>query len=205
MDNTALFRLTYGLFVLGSRDESKINGCITDTCIQVASNPVRVAISVMNGNLTCSMIRKSGSFAVSVLDDSCTYETIERFGMHSGRDMEKFSGIDFATDENGNPYLKNHVCAVLSCKVVSFQDLGSHTLFVAEVVDAKKLNDKSPLTYADYQKSIKKKNVAEERRKIVGWKCRICGFIYEGSILPDDFICPLCGHPAEDFEPIYEN
>lgn len=204
MDNRALIKLTYGLFVLGSRDGNKINGCITDTCIQVASNPVRVAISVMNGNLTCSMVRKSGTFAITVLDDSCTYETIERFGMHSGRDMEKFSGLDFALDENENPYLKNLACAVLSCRVVSFQDLGTHSIFVAEVVDARVLNGKSPLTYAEYQKSIKPKKSYEER-KIVGWKCKICGFVYEGSQLPADYVCPVCGYPAEDFEPIYED
>lgn len=204
MENSALFKLTYGLFVLGCRDGTRMNGCITDTCIQVASNPVRVTISVMNGNLTCSMIRKSGTFAISVLDDSCTYETIEHFGMHSGRDVEKFSGVDFATDENGNPYVENHSCAMLSCRVVSFQDLGTHTMFVAEVVDARVLNGNSPLTYAEYQKSIKPEK-SHEGKKIVGWKCKICGFVYEGSQLPADYVCPVCGHPAEDFEPIYED
>ena len=204
MNNRTIINMTCILFVIASTERNKITVCITNTCIQVASNPVRVAISVMNGNLTCSMVRKSGTFAITVLDDSCTYETIERFGMHSGLIIKKFSGLDFALDENENPYLKNLACAVLSCRVLSFQDLGTHSMFVAEVVDARVLNGKSPLTYAEYQKSIKPKKSYEER-KIVGWKCKICGFVYEGSQLPADYVCPVCSYPAEDFEPIYED
>ena len=104
------------------------------------------------------------------------------------------------------PYIAWHSCSVLSGKVVEQHDLGTHTLFIAEVVDAKLLNDNTPLTYADYQNHVKPKpEKKQEDRKIVGWRCKICNYIYEGGDLPAEFTCPLCGHGADDFEPIYES
>lgn len=204
MDRNALFSLQYGVFVLGSHSGEKINACITNTCFQAASDPVRIAISVMNSNLTCEMIKQSGSFALSVLDSSCTFETIRNFGYQSGRNVNKFADFPYSLDESGNPCLTSGICAVLSGKVVETLDLGTHSLFIAEVTDAKMVSQNSPITYSGYQKVIKPKLVINTGKKIVGWRCKICGYVYEGAELPADFICPLCGHPASDFEPVYE-
>ena len=206
MDKAALYQLSYGVFMLSSKTDSKINGCITNTCIQVANSPTRVAISVLNSNYTCDLIKESGVFAVSLLDETCTFETIKHFGFQSGRDVDKLDGMKLPTDINGVPYLGWQTCAVVSCKVLESKDLGSHTLFIAEVVDAKLLNDKAPLTYADYQNRVKPKPEApKQEKKIIGWRCKICNYVYEGSELPADYSCPLCGHGADDFEPIYES
>jgi len=207
MDNTALYKLSYGVFMLSTKLGDKANGCITNTCIQVANSPTRVAISVLNTNYTCDLIKESNVFALSLLDEKCTFETIKHWGFQSGRNVDKLDGLPLPEDINGIPYLSWHTCAVISCKVVEKHDLGSHTLFIAEVVDAVKVNDNNPLTYADYQNKVKPKPqpVKEEKeKKIVGWRCKICNYVYEGAVLPDDFVCPICGHPKDDFEPIYE-
>jgi len=205
MDKKALYSLSYGVFMLSTKAGDKVNGCITNTCMQVANSPTRVAISVLNTNYTCDLIKESGVFALSILDQSVTFETIKHFGFQSGRDVNKFEDIAPPEDENGIPYLGWQACALISCKVVSSQDLGSHTLFIAEVTDAKVLSENEPLTYADYQNKVKPKPEKKpEDRKIVGWRCKICGYVYEGSTLPADYNCPLCGHDADDFEPIYE-
>lgn len=204
MDKKALYNLSYGVFMLATKSGDKVNGCITNTCIQVANNPTRIAVAVLNSNYTCDLIKESGVFAASLLDESCVYATIQHFGFQSGRDVDKFANLTTPVDCHGVPYLGWSTCAVISGKVVSQQDLGSHTLFIAEVVDAKVLNDKAPLTYADYQSRVKPKpEKKKEDRKIVGWRCKICNYVYEGSELPADFTCPLCGHDASDFEPIY--
>ncbi len=204
MNTKAFYNLSYGVFVLGANNNKAINACITNTCIQVASDPVRVAISVLNKNLTCDMIKASGKFTVSILDNTCTFDLIKHFGMQSGADVNKFADFPYEKTASGIPYITRNVCSLLECKVVSKEDLGTHTLFIAEVVDAQVLNNNTPLTYADYQNKIKPKPAVNAEKKIIGWKCKICGYIYEGSELPKDFTCPLCSHPADDFEPIYE-
>lgn len=204
MDNKALFNLTYGVFVLSAKAGDKVNGCITNTCIQVANSPTRVAISVLNTNYTCDLIKEGGVFCLTLLDQSCTMETIRYFGYQSGRDVDKFGQMRPKLDGNGVPYLGWQSCGYLSCRVVSSQDLGSHTLFIAEVEDAQVLSDREPLTYAYYQNVLKPKPQPKaEDKKIVGWRCKICNYVYEGPELPADFVCPICGHPAEDFEPVY--
>lgn len=206
MDQKALYSLSYGVFMLSTKAGDKINGCITNTCMQVANSPTRVAISVLNSNYTCELIKESGYFALTILDQTVTFETIKYFGFQSGRNVDKFEDLTPPTDKNGIPYLGWQSCAVISCKVVSKEDLGSHTLFIAEVEDAKKLSENAPLTYADYQSKVKPKPEKKaEDKKIVGWRCKICNYVYNGSELPADYICPLCGHGADDFEPIYES
>lgn len=217
MDNKALYSLQYGVFLLGTKnaDGSKINACITNTCFQAANSPTRIAISVIKQNLTCEMIEESGVFALSILDRSCSFETIKRFGYQSGRTADKFSGFEYKMAENGCPYINKEACALIEAKVCNKLDLGTHMLFVAEVTDARVLGEKEALTYAVYQSEIKPKAAAPENgagvaaaagepeKKIKGWRCKICGYEYDGSELPADYECPLCGHPAEDFEPIY--
>ena len=204
MDIKALYSISYGIFMLSASWEGKTNGCITNTCMQVASDPTRVAISCINANYTCELLKKSGVFALSILDQTCNFELIKHFGMQSGRKVDKFEGMILPKDCNGLPYLGWGACAVLSCHVVDSKDLGSHTLFIAEIDDAVRLNDKAPMTYAFYQSDVKPKTVKPaEEKKIIGWRCRICGYLYEGAELPADYLCPLCGHDASDFEPVY--
>lgn len=219
MDNKALYSLQYGVFLLGSKnaDGSKINACITNTCFQAANGPTRIAISVIKQNLTCEMIEDSGEFALSVLSKNCSLETIKRFGYQSGRTADKFAGFSYEKGTNGCPYISSEACAVIEAKVCNKLDLGSHMLFIAEVVDAKVLGSDEALTYAYYQSHIKNKADASAaagagaaggagpEKKIKGWRCKICGYEYVGADLPDGFECPICGHPADDFEPIYEN
>ena len=205
MDKKALYKLSYGVFMLSTKDGETVNGCITNTCMQVANSPTRIAIAVINTNYTCDLIKKSGVFALSLLDETCSFELIKHFGFQSGREVHKFENLQMPVDVNGIPYMGWQACAVISGKVISSQDLGSHTLFIAEVVDAKLLNDNAPLTYDDYQTKVKPKPAPKaEDKKIVGWRCKICKYEYKGSELPEDFACPLCGHGADDFEPIYE-
>ncbi len=203
MDTKALFSLQYGVFILGTRSNGKINACVTNTCMQVASDPARIAISVINTNLTCQMIKESGVFTLSVLDKKTTFDTIKRFGYQSGKTVNKFEGFSYSTDQNGCPYPDSQICALFSAKVIASQDLGTHTLFTAEILDAKIISREEPITYAYYQSYIKPKPAAPATGTIIGWRCKICGYEYKGSELPLDFTCPLCGHPAEDFEPIY--
>ena len=206
MDRKALYNLEYGVFLVASRDGETLGGCITNTCIQAASDPVRLAICCINGNFTPELIAKSGLFTVSVLDRTVKFDTIRHFGMQSGRQVDKFASFPHELDASGIPYLAREANAVFSCRVVASQDLGSHTMFIGEVTDAKILGTEKSLTYAVYQSDIKPRPAPKkENRKIVGWRCRICGFVYEGAELPADYQCPLCSHGTDDFEPIYED
>lgn len=205
MDKKALYSLSYGVFMLSVKTEEKENACITNVGVQVASDPTRIAISVLNTNYTCDLLKKSGVFALSVLDKSFPFEMIKRFGMQSGRNADKFAGLAVKRDVNGIPYLSEHVSSVISARVLTSEDLGTHTLFVAEVTDAVALSSAEPMTYAYYQSDVKPKKQDNSSKKIIGWRCTICQFVYEGETLPSDYTCPLCGHPKEDFEPIYES
>ena len=176
MDNKALFSLQYGVFILGTQSNGKINACVTNTCMQVAADPVRIAISVINTNLTCQMIKESGVFTLSILDKKTSFETIKRFGYQSGKNVDKFQDFtDYSMDSNGCPYLSSQICALISAKVVAAQDLGSHTLFTAEVTDAKIMSREEPITYAYYQSFIKLKPAAPTSGESVGWRSKICG------------------------------
>lgn len=207
MDKKAFYNLSYGVFILGTKSGEKINACIINTCFQAAVNPVRIAISSIKQNLTCQMIKESGVFSLSALDSTCTFDMISRFGYQTGRGVDKFKDYNYLVDSNGCPYINNQVCSVFECKVVSSVDLESHVLFIAEVTDAKVLSQTAPLTYADYQTKLKPKKSdsdSNSKKKIIAWRCKICGYVYENPELPKDFECPLCGHPADDFEPVYE-
>lgn len=203
MDPKALYNLSYGVFLLSTKSNDKINACITNTAMQVANSPTRLAISCLNTNYTCDLIKESGFFSLTILDKNTTFDFIKNFGYQSGRNVDKFQGFNPLFDQNGCPYLSQYACSQISCKVVESLDLGTHTLFIAELLDAQVINETEALTYADYQNKVKPK-ATNENKKIVGWRCVICGYEYEGENLPDDFECPICGHPKSDFEPIYE-
>lgn len=206
MDNQAMEQIQYGLYVLGTGAGNRKNGCIINACMQAAMQPTCIAISVLNKNYSCELIKESGLFTLSILDTSVSYEIIRHFGMQSGRDTDKLEGLKLPEDANGIPYLSQTACAMLSCRVINSQQFDSHTLFTAEVTDAKQLSSENAVTYAEYHSRIKPKQTkSADDKEICGWRCKICGYIYESGELPPDYICPLCGHGAEDFEPIYKN
>ena len=201
VENAALFKLSYGLFVLTARDGAKDNGCIINTAAQVTSTPLRISIAVNKANYTHDMIAKTGAFNLSVLSESTPFRVFQQFGFQSGRNVEKLAG-DAPRMENGIAYLGEHANAVLSGRVVSAVDCGTHTIFIADVTEAHVLSSEPSATYAYYFAHIKPKPQPAEAQKKKGFVCKICGYVYEGETLPADFVCPLCKHGAEDFEPL---
>ena len=200
LDKKAMFKLSYGLFVLTAKDGAKDNGCIINTASQVTSEPNRITIAVNKSNYTHDMIKKTGEFNVSILSTDVTFDTFKHFGFQSGRDVDKFADFtDCARSANGLLYVTKGANALISGKVVSSQEFETHTLFVAEVTECRVLSDVESVTYAYYFAHIKPKPQPAEEKK-TGWVCKICGYVYEGEELPADFICPLCKHPASDFE-----
>jgi len=196
IDNTSLFKLSYGLFVLTSKTD-KDNGCIINTAMQITDSPKTVGIAVNKANYTHDMIMESGIFNLSILTEDVPFHIFQRFGFQSGRNAMKFFNLPVERSENGLYYLPEYTNAFISGKVLNTIDCDSHTMFFAEVTEAKTLSDKPSVTYDYYFKNIKPK---PEKKK--GYVCKICGYVYEGDPLPADFICPLCKHGADDFEPI---
>ena len=202
IEPNALFKLSYGLFVLTARDGDRDNGCIINTVTQLTDTPKRLTIAVNKQNYTHDRILKTGVFNVSVLSEDAPFKLFQHFGFHSGRDTDKFSDFNHAErSENGLLRLNRYSNAFLSCKVTASLDYGTHTLFVADITEAKVLNNAPSITYAYYFANTKPKPQPVEPDK-KGWVCKICGYVYEGEVLPPDFICPLCKHGAEDFEPL---
>lgn len=199
IDNTAVFKISYGLFVLSARDGEKDNGCIINTVSQIADNPVRVAVSVNKKNYTHDMIMNTGRLNLSVLTQSVPFSVFEHYGFKSGRDTEKIVGNSLPRSENGIVYLTEYTNAFLSCKVLEKVDCGSHTVFITEITESKVLSDEGSVTYQYYFDHIKPK---PQKPKKKGFVCKVCGYVYEGETLPEDFICPICKHSAADFEPI---
>ena len=198
MNPKALFNITYGLYVLTARDGDKDNGCIINSVMQVAEQPVRLALSVNKQNLTCEMIRESGVFNLSALTTEAEFDLFRRFGFQSGRDADKFQGFaGVKRSENGLYYLTECTNAFLSAKVLETQDLGTHYLFIAEVTDGEVLSDGWACSYAYYQADIKPKPAPVKKKS---WVCEICGYVHEGDEVPDDFICPICKHGKEAFK-----
>lgn len=209
IDLSAMFKLSYGLFAVFTQDENgKDNASINNSFFQVADNPGRVMLSVNKKNLTCDTILKTKRFNVSVLDETAAFGVFKRFGFQSGRDADKLADIrdELGVASNGLSYLKKEANAFFSVNVVSEIDCGSHVLFIGEVVESKTLSALPSLTYAYYFAHIKPKPMPSSAPKVpgapkrYGWRCRICGYTYEDDPLPPDYICPLCKHPATDFE-----
>lgn len=206
IENEALHKISYGLFVLSAREGEKDNGCIVNTVSQITESPKRITVYVNKLNYTEQMIRKTGVFNVSVLTESAPFGLFKQFGFQSGREADKFGDKEYPRSSNGLYYLTEHANAVISAKVVDALDYGTHTLFVAEVTEAKVLSSEKSVTYEYYFANIKPKPAAAEaapakgEKKMKRWICKICGFVYEGEFLPDDYICPLCKHGVEDFE-----
>lgn len=199
MNTKALYNLTYGVYLLSANENGKDNACIINTAVQVAINPTRITIAAIKGNLTHDMILSTGEFNLSAITTDAPFSLFQHFGMQTGRDTDKFADFtDIARSKNGLLYLTKYANAFLSFKVTESLDLGSHTLFIAELVDGEVLSSDTCCTYSYYQTTIKK-NAPKPAAKS-GWKCKICGHVYEGNDLPADYVCPLCKHGADDFE-----
>lgn len=195
---SAIFKLTYGLFVLSAKYGEKDNGCIINTAIQVTSNPKRMSIAVNKENLTHDMIIKTGEFNVSILSQDAPFSIFQNYGMQTGKDVDKVPE-DAPRSENGITYVDKATCGVLSGKVVQTLDVGTHTVFIADITEDLVLSEEAkPVSYEYYRNNIKPAPAAKKK----GFVCTICGYIYEGDTLPDGFICPICKHGVEAFEPL---
>ncbi len=207
MNEKTLQKLSYGLYVLTTNLDGKDNGCIINTAVQVGNNPNVLTISVSNDNYTTSLLKKSLTFNVSVISQKANFDLFKRFGFQSGANVDKFDGFtDVKRSENGLYYITKGVNAYVSCKVIGVFNVGSHTLFVADVTDMDVLNNDASATYEYYHSYIKPKPTKQSSTKSKTiWRCTICGYEEEVDELPDDYVCPLCKHPKSDFEKIVIN
>lgn len=199
IDPTALFNIGYGLYVVTTRDGEKDNGLIVNTVTQVTNTPNRIAICINKMNYSCDMAVKSGILNISTLSEDAPFKIFEHFGFQSGKNVDKFADFKHVQrSSNGLLFLDKYANGYISCKVISKVDLQTHMMFICDVTQCVRLNDKETMTYTYYQKHVKPRPDADKK----GFVCKICGYVYEGEELPDDFICPLCKHGAQDFEPI---
>lgn len=207
MNEKALFALSYGLYVISSEFEGKTAGCVANTLHQVTSSPIQVSITLNKNNVTEQYMENSGKFNAVVLTQNVSMDTIKTFGFQSSKDIDKYALVSHEVDGLGIPYMNEHVAARLTCNIVGKLDVGSHVTFIGEVVEAEVMSDEEVMTYAYYHKvkngaTPKNASSYQEKAEKHGWRCTICGYIYEGEELPEDYVCPLCGAPAAVFEKI---
>ncbi|MBQ8588493.1 MAG: flavin reductase [Clostridia bacterium] len=199
IDLTALFSISYGLYVVTSNDGTKDNGLIVNTVIQVTNTPNRIAVTIDKNNYSHDIIKKTGKLNVNCLSVDAPFGIFENFGFQSGRDADKFAEIKPMYSQNGLAYLPQYSNSFISLEVESYVDVDTHGMFICTVTEAQVVSDKESMTYTYYHKNVKPKPQTEAKK---GFVCKICGYIYEGETLPQDFVCPLCKHGASDFEPI---
>ncbi|WP_418746874.1 flavin reductase [Frisingicoccus sp.] len=198
-DMTALFKIGYGLYVVTSNDGTKDNGLIVNTVSQVTDNPNRVAVCINKANYSHHIIKQTGIMNVNCLSTEAPFRVFQNFGFQSGRTADKFADIEVLRSDNGLAFLPRYINAFMSLKVEQYVDFDTHGMFICTVTEARVISDVETMTYNYYQSHVKPKPETEGKK---GFVCKICGYIYEGDVLPDDFICPLCKHGAADFEPI---
>lgn len=197
MENgSALYAIGYGLYVVTTRENGKDSGLIVNTVAQIGSNPTVIAVGINRANHSCDVIRRTGKLNVNVLTEQAPFDLFKRFGFQSGKDVDKMQGLIYGRSENNLPVLREFTNAFLSLKVRDTVVLPSHTLFICTVEESESFNREKSMTYAYYHASVKPKKAAETR----GWVCKICGYVHSEPTLPADFICPICKHPASDFE-----
>ena len=205
MDPKAMYKLSYGLFVLTAKEGEKDNGCIINTAIQVASAPNQISICVNKTNYTHDMIMRTGQFTISVISQKANFDLFKHFGFQTGREVNKFADYTACSrGNNGIYYITEGTNAYISIKVEKKVDLGSHTMFIGMISDMEVLSEDASATYEYYMNNIKPKpqEVGKTEDGQIVWRCTICGYEYVGEELPDDFICPLCKHPASYFEKV---
>lgn len=197
IEKNSVFKFSYGLFVITAKNGDKDNGCIINTAQQVTDSPLRISVTVNKQNYTHDMIAETGEFNISILTESVPFDVFRHYGFKSGRDTNKILGEGMPRSENGIVYLCEYTNAFISGKVIDTVDCGTHTLFIAEVTEAQVLSDERSVTYQYYFDNIKPKPQPKKKK---GYVCKICGYVYEGDELPEDFVCPVCKHGASDFE-----
>lgn len=210
LDKKALYQISSGLYLVSSKGEERQAGCVINTLMQVTSQPVQVSITVNKDNYTTDSILKSKVFHVTALAESVDMNVIATFGFQSSKDVDKFQSFETKYDTLGNPYMTAGMNASFACKVVHTLDVGSHIIIVGEVVESEILSQEKSMTYAyyhDVKKGTSPKNAPTYQEEVkkdkkTKWRCKICGYIYEGDELPADFICPICGQPASMFEKV---
>jgi flavorubredoxin/flavin reductase (DIM6/NTAB) family NADH-FMN oxidoreductase RutF len=198
-DMTALFRIGYGLYVVTSNDGKKDNGLIVNTVTQLTDTPNRIAVNINKANYSHHVIKQTGVLNVNCLSVDAPFSVFQQFGFQTGRSVDKFAGQKVYRSDNGLVFLNKYINAFMSLKVEQYVDLGTHGMFICSVTEARVMNDLDTMTYTYYQKNVKPQPETEGKK---GFVCKVCGYIYEGDELPDDYICPLCKHGAADFEPI---
>ena len=197
IDLSALFKIGYGLYVLTTNDGVKDNGCIVNSVMQVTSSPLRVAVAVNKQNYSCETIVETLKMNINCLSVDATFDVFKRFGFQSGRTADKFLGETPTRSENGLVVTRDFCNAFISLAVEQIIDLGTHNMFICSVEEAGTLSALDTLTYTDYQRRVKPKPQETKKKSYV---CKICGYVYEGEVLPPDFICPICKHDASAFE-----
>ena len=198
-DLTALFNIGYGLYVVTSNDGRKDNGLIVNTVSQVTNVPNRISVTINKENYSHHVIKNSGIMNVNCLTIDAPFSVFEKFGFQSGRTVDKFYGDELLRSDNGLVFLPRNINSFMSLKVESYVDLDTHGMFICSVTEARVLSNRESMTYAYYHSNVKPKPETDGKK---GYVCKICGYVYEGDSLPDDYICPLCKHGASDFEPI---
>ncbi|MBQ9959314.1 MAG: flavin reductase, partial [Oscillospiraceae bacterium] len=198
-DLTALFNIGYGLYVVTSSDGKKDNGLIVNAVSQLTDRPNRVAVTINKQNYSHHIIKQTGKMNVCCLSEDAPFSVFERFGFASGRNTDKFEGMQTLRSDNGLVFLPRHINSFMSLQVEQYVDLDSHGMFICSVTEARVISDRPTMTYSYYHANVKPKPATEGKK---GYVCRICGWVYEGDTLPDDIVCPLCKHGAADFEPI---
>lgn len=204
INNKVLQNISYGLYVLTAREGNKDNGCIINVASQVTDSPLQILITVNKQNFTHDMIKNTRIFNLNILTENTPMFVFENFGFQSGKDVDKFAKCEVPQrSENGILYIPRYTNGYISGRVVNTVDLNTHTLFVAEVTESVQLSEDNSLTYAYYHEHIKPKpNIAkgQETKGEGKWVCKICGYVYEGSEMPEDYICPWCKHGKSDFD-----
>ena len=198
-DLTALFNIGYGLYVITSNDGKKDNGLIVNTVTQVTNTPNRIAVTINKQNYSHHIIKQTGIMNINCLTVDAPFKVFEDFGFRSGRNVDKFADCTPLRSDNGLVFLPRYINSFMSLKVEQYIDLDTHGMFICSVTEARVLNDRETMTYTYYQNNVKPKPETEGKK---GYVCKICGYVYEGEELPEDFICPLCKHGAADFEEI---
>ena len=198
-DLSALFNIGYGLYVVTSNDGKKDNGLIVNTVTQVTNTPNRIAVTINKENYSHHVIKQTGKMNINCLSEDAPFKVFEAFGFRSGRNVDKFADCTPLRSDNGLVFLPRYINSFLSLKVEQYVDLDTHGMFICSVTEARVISDRPTMTYTYYQENVKPKPETKGKK---GHVCKICGYVYEGDPLPEDFICPLCKHGAADFEPI---
>ncbi len=198
-DLSALFNIGYGLYVVTSNDGKKDNGLIVNTVTQVTNTPNRIAVTINKQNYSHHIIKQTGKMNINCLTVEAPFKVFEAFGFVSGRNVDKFAGCEPLRSDNGLVFLPRYINSFMSLRVEQYIDIDTHGMFICSVSEARVLSDKETMTYTYYQSNVKPKPEIEGKR---GYACKVCGYVYEGDTLPEDFVCPLCKHGAADFEKI---